>query len=194
MRGKTEPVFGADNELLSASPASSSHLRRSPTGPSASAATGGQRRSSKGKTSFTLKIFELQRRTTVFQQDWRAPFLPHDQLRAHCWRWVDVAFHRHPWLSAGSIQQAASADVPPIKPGGNWVALGDWKVADSDDVETDSDGWQYSNNFYRWNSLWYSTPRACHVRRRLWLCEFTEQDPNLGSMLQENMDSVVKTF
>lgn len=130
-----------------------------------------------GRAGFTLKMFELQRRTTAFQQDWRAPFLPHDHVRAHAWRWVDLAFHKHPWTSAGSIQQAAQAETPPIMPGGNWLRLGEWTVANTDDADTDSEGWQHSNNFYRYNSLWRPNSRACLVRRRLWVCEFVEQEP-----------------
>lgn len=32
-----------------------------------------------------LKVWELQRRTTMFHDDWRAPFLPHDGQKPHGW-------------------------------------------------------------------------------------------------------------
>merc|ERR1712190_79637 len=58
-RRKTATTVCDSDEISvgSPSPASSSHLRRSPTGSNAATI---QRRSSKGKSCFTLKLYELQ--------------------------------------------------------------------------------------------------------------------------------------
>jgi len=125
-------------------------------------------KSKSASASFRLTIYELQRRLTLFQQDWRAPFLPHDRARPQGWRWLDTTFHKHPWTSAGSRQQARAAESPPIAPGTGWRQLGEWKVEAADGDE----GWQYSTAYYKFDSSWKSDKSGCLCRRRKWTCEF----------------------
>lgn len=118
-------------------------------------------------TTIAVQIWELQRRTTLFHEDWRAPFLPHDGVRG--WRWLDTGYHKHPWMAAGLRKlEVACKPEPPIEPGGGWMPIGDWRVAAGDSERMDADGWQYSNRYHRRDNRWHANSRACHCRRRLW--------------------------
>lgn len=118
----------------------------------------------------TLQIWELQRRTTVFQSDWRAPFLPHDGKRQQ--RWVDLDFDvNHPWM-VGSIESLASSNQPPVRAPHGWRSEG-WVVA-VPPGECDAGRWQYSSDFHKSPESWGPLPHGFHCRRRLWSCIFSE--------------------
>ncbi|CAJ1358934.1 unnamed protein product [Effrenium voratum] len=117
----------------------------------------------------TVQLWELQRRTTIFQSDWRAPFLPHDAIR-HRFRWVDMDFNVHPWCPPANT--LASADKPPIRAPVGWEAEG-WVVAQPPG-SCDSGRWQYSSDLNRSDKRWGSQSTGLGCRRRLWSCIFTE--------------------
>jgi len=123
------------------------------------------------RATCTIQIWELQRRTTIFHTEFRAPFLPHDGKKR--WRWVDSAFQLHPWLTAKTRAEAALMDTPPIKPLRGWEPEGEWRTSEPS-AATDLGGWQYAADFYRRDSLWNHERGGKHCRRRLWTCNFVE--------------------
>jgi len=118
-----------------------------------------------------VQMWELQRRTTIFQSDWRAPFLPHDALRQR-WRWVDLDFNIHPW-SHSDPSTFSSSEKPPIQAPDGWEAEG-WVVAEPTGT-CDPARWQYSTDFNRSGNRWGSNSTGMSCRRRLWACIFTER-------------------
>ncbi|CAK8997241.1 unnamed protein product [Durusdinium trenchii] len=120
--------------------------------------------------TIVLQIWELQRRTTIFQTDWRAPFLPHDLMR-HRFRWVDLDYNAHPWFN-GQGGALGACDTPPVTPPQGWEAEG-WVVAHPAGP-CDSGRWQYSSDLNRSSSRWGSQSTGLGCRRRLWSCIFTE--------------------
>jgi hypothetical protein len=117
-----------------------------------------------------VKVWELQRRTTVFQSDWRAPFLPHDGKRRQ--RWVDLDFDvNHPWMF-GSVEALAASNQPPIQAPAGWQIEG-WVVA-VPPGECDAGRWQYCSDFHKSPESWCALSHGLHCRRRLWSCIFTE--------------------
>lgn len=123
-----------------------------------------------------IELWELQRRTTVFQRDWRAPFLPHDGQKRR--RWVDLAYEVHPWASP-SQSLSASLHRPPIKAPQGWLAEG-W-VPVEPPGPCDAGRWQYAVDFYESGSRWGASSKALSCRRRLWRCVYTESFDDTGS-------------
>mmetsp|Transcript_1730 Transcript_1730/g.5429 ORF Transcript_1730/g.5429 Transcript_1730/m.5429 type:complete len:722 (-) Transcript_1730:291-2456(-) len=116
-----------------------------------------------------VEVWELQRRATLLQNTWHAPFLPHD--RGVHWRWVDAQYCKHPWIS---VEQciAADSDVPPVQPPEGWHRdAGGWLIVDGPGP-CDEAWWQYAVDFYINDSRWGDSPSLCHCRRRLWRCTF----------------------
>lgn len=126
--------------------------------------------------TMVLQIYELQRRTTRFHTDWRAPFLPHDGSKA--WRWVDTSYKRHSWTITSVRAEAALSDTPPVEPPADrWRAVDDWQLVTATSqagAMQDADGWQYAINFWRPTHAWTANDRGCVVRRRLWSRTFAE--------------------
>lgn len=120
--------------------------------------------------TIVVQVWELQRRTTIFQSDWRAPFLPHDLMR-HRFRWVDMDYNTHPWFKEEGTA-LASAEQPPVAAPVGWEAEG-WVVAHPGGP-CDSRRWQYSSDLNRSNNRWGSQSTGLGCRRRLWSCVFTE--------------------
>lgn len=120
----------------------------------------------------TVRIYELQRRTTLLHSDWRAPFLPHDQKKR--WRWVDEEYNKHPWTSTHSREEAASMSLPPVEPRRGWAPLGPWELTYD---QTDPEGWQYASEFSKDAWYWSKVKTGHHVRRRLWSRSFILKHP-----------------
>lgn len=121
--------------------------------------------------SCIVEAWELQRRTTVFHSDWRAPFLPHDGEKK-C-RWVDADYKQHPWAASKRLESALS-DTPAIEAPPGWKSDGNRFVVATSPAPCDEDGWQYAVDFYRSAQYWGASPKALHCRRRLWRCYFQE--------------------
>jgi len=133
--------------------------------------------------STVMPVWELERRTTIWHQDWRAPWLPHDAQKA--WKWMSIEDHYvpHPSISViSSIDDAAQCEAPPIKE----VALPgctrscSWKV--HVDETSDLDGWQYAVDFYLQDTCWSNMPEGfSHVRRRKWKPIFSTEEVSVES-------------
>lgn len=131
------------------------------------------RRPRRGRAStatFTVLVFELERRGGVIDKDWRTPYLPNDHNRA--WRWVDTTYQKHPWMKPLSRSEAASARTPPVDPGGEWSPAGDWEVQAAEG--SDADGWQYAKLFTSAESMWGAKHHGDTVRRRMWVRHYVE--------------------
>merc|ERR1712012_230245 len=124
------------------------------------------------RTTCTLYIWELQRRTTLWSSTWHPPFLPHDEKKR--WRWLDDTYQKHPWTTAACSEQSAASTTPPVDPQEGWMPLGDWSVIE-DSANCDLEGWQYAIDFYRDRSFWGRDKTGLHVRRRLWTRRFVEK-------------------
>jgi len=118
----------------------------------------------------TERVWELQRRTTVFQSDWKAPFLPHDGRKR--WRWVDMNFELHALRRTIGQEVSAHSSGPPLDTPAGWVQSGDWQHECNQ--ETDDEGWQYAIDFYKSDAKWGIGMMGRSVRRRLWTCRFVE--------------------
>lgn len=116
-------------------------------------------------------VWELQRRTTIFQTDWRAPFLPHDRCKR--WRWVDDSYDKHCWIEDLPRESAAASSEPPLSAQPDLKALGEWKVNMSHHA-TDPEGWQHAIDFYRGDWYWHIGHVGYSVRRRMWTCSFAQ--------------------
>lgn len=117
-----------------------------------------------------VEVWELQRRVTLFHSTWQAPFLPHDGEKQ--WRWVDMAYQRHPW-SVGDKAACSSRTFPVLELPAGWKpreGCKGFEVA-APPGPSDSEGWQYGADFYASSELWYSDPTWFHCRRRLWRME-----------------------
>jgi len=112
-------------------------------------------------------VWQLQRRTTIFQFDWRAPFLPHDGPK-RC-GWVDTAYNRHLWMPPGHSQN--TKDMPPLIEDDSFKEIEKWHV-NKQLLTADAEGWQYAVDFYRKDSLWSATSSGNSVRRRLWTATY----------------------
>jgi len=95
-------------------------------------------------------VWELERRTSVFTEDWRAPFLPHDGQKQIGW----VAFEdelryvQHPFIPKDMDDLAARACTAPPIPEVEFLGqmrLCSWDVEIG--IDTDDDGWQYVFGF-----------------------------------------------
>jgi len=128
-----------------------------------------QSRSAAPGSTCTVRIYELQRRVTIFSQRWLPPFLPHDGRKR--WRWVDSSYGVHAWTAADSREASAQSSVPPLQPREGWVQQSSWQVVRG---TGDEDGWQYAIDFYHKERYWGSCMQGRHVRRRLWTCVFVE--------------------
>ena len=113
-------------------------------------------------------VWELQRRTTIWHNDWRAPFLPHDYQKAIKWMAIDEHYIPHPFLPEDiDVDEAAEAEEPPIR---EVKFLGrrrpcQWHVVIDDTC--DHEGWQYAVDFYLETNKWSEQVRGfSHVRRR----------------------------
>lgn len=130
-----------------------------------------------------VRIWELQRRGSLSDSVWRAPFLLHDGAKR--WRWVDEAYLRHPWTTSIHREEAALTTSPPVAPGRCWSPLGGWEVRLAGG---DADGWQYNTEFHHSNWSWSRFRTARHVRRRMWKRSFVLNPPepmNAGALLLE---------
>mmetsp|Transcript_74510 Transcript_74510/g.241052 ORF Transcript_74510/g.241052 Transcript_74510/m.241052 type:complete len:436 (-) Transcript_74510:33-1340(-) len=120
-------------------------------------------------------VWEVQRRSTLFHSDWRAPFMPFDG--AHRWRWLDASHSRHHWISTHAKRtDVAKANFPPLTPEG-WQMSGRWEVslAGRDQGTMDDDGWQYCVSlFTKGEKGWFKSNTGKMCRRRLWTCHFQE--------------------
>mmetsp|Transcript_52617 Transcript_52617/g.117991 ORF Transcript_52617/g.117991 Transcript_52617/m.117991 type:complete len:657 (-) Transcript_52617:18-1988(-) len=115
-------------------------------------------------------VWELQRRTTIWHNDWRAPFLPHDYQKAIKWMAIQEHYLPHPFIPEDiDIDEAAESEEPPI---GEVQFLGRKRACKWDilvDETSDSEGWQYAVDFYLEPSKWSNGLRGfSHVRRRRW--------------------------
>ena len=115
-------------------------------------------------------VWELQRRTTIWHSDWRAPFLPHDYQKAIKWMAIEEHYIPHPFIPEDiDIDEAAESLEPPIR---EVKFLGrhrpcEWHVVI--DESSDADGWQYAVDFYLEAQKWSAEVRGfSHVRRRRW--------------------------
>jgi hypothetical protein len=122
--------------------------------------------------TFTVHIWELQRRTTIWSSVWHPPFLLHDGRKR--WRWVDTTYQRHPWTTATCREESAESSLPPIKPQQGWTPLMDWTVSLDTAVNCDAEGWQYAIDFYRDDQFWGNDKAGLHCRRRLWSRSFED--------------------
>jgi hypothetical protein len=128
------------------------------------------------------EVWELQRRTTLFHDTWRAPFLPHDGRKR--WRWVDRQYCKHPWAREGSRQTSANSSKPPFgPPGGDGRQEAQWVLAEAPE-HSDSEGWQYALDFYSSDARWGSSQVMCHCRRRLWRLQQKTASPEQPAGLQ----------
>lgn len=116
------------------------------------------------------RVYELQRRTTVFQNDWKAPFLPHDGRRK--WRWTDMNYLPHLLIRTADRELAASSTGPPLAIPAGWIPSGTWHPELH--KETDEEGWQYAVDFYDSEKYWGTVAAGRSVRRRVWTCRFME--------------------
>ncbi|CAE8723332.1 unnamed protein product, partial [Polarella glacialis] len=122
--------------------------------------------------SCSVKIWELQRRATIFHTEWHAPFLPHDGDKR--WRWVDDTFQKHRWTRPSERGESADAERPPLSSQEGWVPGGQWSVQSAADGTGDADGWQYAIDFHRGDDWWGPMNGGSHVRRRLWVRKFVK--------------------
>jgi len=130
----------------------------------------------------TNAVWELQRRTAIFTEDWQKPFLPIDMAVSFArWTVMDeakAAYVTHPMLSAAMSSDEASA-APPIE---EMFALGCDRRCQWQPVvkgSTDPEGWEYGGGFFSPHDA--SWANQCGpfslTRRRLWIAEF----PDLNS-------------
>ena len=88
-------------------------------------------------------VWELQRRTTIWHSDWRAPFLPHDYQKAIKWMSIQDHYLPHPFIPEDiDIDDAAESEEPPIE---EVQFLGRRRACKWDvvvDETSDSEGWQ----------------------------------------------------
>lgn len=128
------------------------------------------------RTTCVQRVWELQRRTTVFHSDWRAPFLPHDRQKR--WRWLDEAYQLHPWTKTLSRMDASLEHEPPIRTPLGWAPLDAWSVSTREAkgaARCDGESWQYAVDFYSGDQYW-KAGGALSVRRRLWVRTFVLED------------------
>lgn len=138
--------------------------------------------------STVMPVWELERRTTIWQQDWRAPFLPHDVQKASKWMGIQDRYIPHPLVfsNVSNTEDAARCETPPIKevtfPGCTLSC--NWEV--QVDETSDLDGWQYSFDFYIDDSRWGNRPGGfSHVRRRKWKPIFSTKEVSAESDSQQ---------
>ena len=115
-------------------------------------------------------VWELQRRTTIWHNDWRAPFLPHDYQKAIKWMSIQDHYLPHPFIPEDiDVDEAAESEEPPIE---EVQFLGRRRACKWDivvDEASDSEGWQYAVDFYLEPNKWSNRLRGfSHVRRRRW--------------------------
>mmetsp|Transcript_86578 Transcript_86578/g.181373 ORF Transcript_86578/g.181373 Transcript_86578/m.181373 type:complete len:703 (+) Transcript_86578:91-2199(+) len=132
-------------------------------------------RRNQGRVTEVGMVWELQRRTTIFTSDWRAPFLPHDGEKR--WRWVDASYTKHHWLPNSANREDISCRAfPPLESSTGWTMRQRWEVNRPEQSNnTDRAGWQYAVDFYRTDKLWVKSSTGKHCRRRLWVCEIEEE-------------------
>lgn len=135
-----------------------------------------KRRAVKGeapqRSTVTVRVYEVERRTTIFHNDWQAPFLPSDGKAR--WRWVEETYQKHPCSVARTRQESAAAKAPPIVLEGSWNELGTWELCRDGGV--DANGWKYCTSFRRTESTWTSSSTAMSVRRRQWVRTYEQME------------------
>mmetsp|Transcript_18160 Transcript_18160/g.42444 ORF Transcript_18160/g.42444 Transcript_18160/m.42444 type:complete len:594 (-) Transcript_18160:4-1785(-) len=122
-----------------------------------------------------VKVWEVQRRYTIWNEEWHTPFLPHDGDKK--WRWMMLErgyYIRHPRLPTSLTLDDMETDQPPIASmkflGRNRTCRWTPEVSDL----TDADGWQYAVDF---SASWSKAPASfSHVRRRCWRPVFSADE------------------
>jgi len=128
------------------------------------------RRASGEPPTCIVDLWELQRRATLFNDDWYAPFLPHDGSKQ--WRWVTTDYEIHPWTS-GTLETASVSDEPPLLAPKSWqIDSNGWTLAELAGPGVDEDGWQYAADFYMSEDNYFNTGGWFHCRRRLWTSSY----------------------
>ncbi|CAJ1350734.1 unnamed protein product [Effrenium voratum] len=133
-------------------------------------------------------VWELQRRTTIWHTDWRAPFLPHDYQKAIKWMAIEDHYVPHPFIPEDiDVDEAAESEEPPItkvKFLGRYRPC-QWSIVV--DETSDREGWQYAVDFYLEPGSWSCGVRGfSHVRRRRWQPTFL---PDMGEVQEESPGS-----
>lgn len=115
------------------------------------------------------ELWELERRTSIFQEDWRAPFLPHDGEKQWKWTKLGAKYSAHALPANVSKDEARASSRPPI-PEVNMFGMSrpcEWHVVV--DEFGDREGWQYAVDFYLDPDYWQPTLGFfSHARRRKW--------------------------
>eukprot|EP00928_Gymnodinium_smaydae_P045275 TRINITY_DN30202_c0_g1_i1.p1 TRINITY_DN30202_c0_g1~~TRINITY_DN30202_c0_g1_i1.p1 ORF type:complete len:600 (-),score=57.77 TRINITY_DN30202_c0_g1_i1:199-1941(-) len=124
-----------------------------------------------------VAVWQLQRRTTIWHTDWRAPFLPHDGHKRCSWTSIqDDDYARHPSLPDGARRSCATPPIPEVSFMGKPRACKWQVIADAGGGGADEEGWQYAVDFYLSEESWTPAPASfSHVRRRLWHPVFDHQ-------------------
>mmetsp|Transcript_65761 Transcript_65761/g.175163 ORF Transcript_65761/g.175163 Transcript_65761/m.175163 type:complete len:371 (-) Transcript_65761:29-1141(-) len=123
-------------------------------------------------------VWELERRVTIWHQQWHTPFLPHDGHKKKRWMAImNGSYAPHPSLPTTTSGTSFSEwSAPPIAA---VEFLGEerrcsWQTLV--DAKSDEKGWQYAVDFYGSDSQWTSYPCGfSHVRRRRWTPTFSSQ-------------------
>ena len=137
-------------------------------------------------------VWELQRRTTIWHSDWRAPFLPHDYQKAIKWMAIQEHYLPHPFIPESiDVDEAAESEEPPIE---EVQFLGRKRACKWDvvvDETSDSEGWQYAVDFYLEPNRWSNSLRGfSHVRRRRWQPTFLAELPQIEESARSTGRSV----
>lgn len=118
--------------------------------------------------TYLADIWELQRRISPLTTTWQAPFLTQDK-RQGLSRWVDLDYHRHPWVACAD-KASDLADTPPLLAPKGWhLDNSRWKVVRTPG-KGDDQGWQYALDFGTPEGEWSTETGINCCRRRLWRC------------------------
>merc|ERR1712032_82966 len=102
-------------------------------------------------------MWELERRTNPFTQDWTVPSLPHDGVAKRKWVALEGGvYKRHEFIPCDAdLAKLATSEIPPVE---RVDFLGErrkcsWSTHPVDG-QTDELGWQYSTDFIVGSSRW----------------------------------------
>ncbi|CAE7466379.1 Ces2c, partial [Symbiodinium pilosum] len=121
-------------------------------------------------------MWELERRTNIFRQNWKTPYFLHDGVAKMKWVSFEGSnYARHPFIPEGvDEEKIAASDIPPVE---MVEFLGErrrcaWSTCPVEG-ETDELGWQYSTDFVLGNTGWLPyCASMSFVRRRCWTPSF----------------------